>query len=206
MTKIIVITPVYRSDAIILPDTRATVYALRDAGMCTAPEWVIAPGPEVFRNRNKAITTALSFSEWTHVLCLDADVSIVNPTHGVSLMLARQRDIVGGAYTMRWVDGPEVICAARYDAGHVAPGASGLHAVDWAGGGCMLISRAAIDKLGPLWFRHEFIKDGSDQSTEDVGFCMHAKREGYKIWLDCDVQTIHHGLPQSLPKKQEVTT
>jgi len=205
LIMLIICTPVYRGDSDISPETRATVRALRDAGLAR-PEWVIQPGPLVFDNRNKTIVAALKIGEWSHVLFLDADIAMPRAVEDVRRMLDRSKDIVCGPYTMRCEVGAERICAARYGKGHVAPGASGLHAVDWAGGGCMLISRAAIDKLGPLWFRHEFIKDGSDQSTEDVGFCMHAKREGYEVWLDCDVQTIHHGLPQSLPRKQEVTT
>jgi len=195
MSKIIVTTPVYRSEAMICPETTATVHALRDAGMCATPEWFIQPGPLVFQNRNKAIRHALMVPGWTHLLTLDADVSLPEAVADVELMISRGRSIVCGSYTMRWEDGPEVICAARLGVGHVKPGAAGLHAVDWAGAGCMLITRPTLEDLGPLWFQHITLPDGSDQTPEDVGFCQHARENGYQIWLDCDVHAVHHNLP-----------
>jgi hypothetical protein len=192
MRKLIVATPVYRSEAAIVPECRATVYALRDAGMCVAPEWLQQPGPLVYKNRNAMIRMALGIPGWTHMLCLDADVSMREPTADVCRLLSHGVDIIGGAYPMRWESGPEVICAARLDRGHVSTGSKGLHAVDWIGGGCMVLSRRVLEDLGPLWFRHEFTLDGTDQTPEDVGFCQHARAKGYVVWLDCDVRCEHH--------------
>ena len=193
MNRIIITTPVYRSEDAIVTECRATVNALRDAGLAMA-EWLIQPGPLVFDNRNRLVRHALTFDGWTHMLCLDADVSLPDPATDIGRLLARGVDIVGGAYQMRYEGGPHVICAARLDRGHVAPTSTGIHSVDWVGGGCLLLSRRAIDRLGPLWFRHEFNATRTDQTPEDVGFCQHARANGYMIWLDCDVKATHHQL------------
>lgn len=191
--KLIVTTPYYR-EAAIVPDCRATVHALRDAGMCVAPEWVMWPGPLVYKNRNAAIRYALTIPDWTHLLTLDADISLPDPVADVQRLLDADVDIIGGAYTMRFDDGPDMLCAARLDSGHVATTSTGRHEVDWTGGGCILMRRACIEALGPLWFRHEFNADATDQTPEDVGFCQWARAHGYKIWLDCDIHAVHHQL------------
>ena len=209
MHKLIVVTPVYRSEAAIVAECRATVHALRDAGMCVTPEWVIQPGPEVFRNRNRAIRHALSVPGWSHLLTLDADVSLPDPVANVTKLMDAQADIIGGAYTMRWEDGPEVICAARLDRGHVSPTSTGHHLVDWTGGGCVLIRRTALTALAPLWFQHITLPDGTDQTTEDVGFCQHARDMGYDVWIDCSVKAIHHQLNNGgatmVPEYEEIS-
>lgn len=194
MDKIIITTPLYRSEAAIVPECRATVHSLRDAGMCVAPEWVIKPGPLVYKNRNDAIRFALKIPGWTYMLCLDADISLPHPVADVEHLLAHGKDIIGGAYVMRYEDGPDMICAARLGSGHVTLTSTGLHEVDWTGGGCMLITRECIEALGPLWFQHITLADGSDQTAEDVGFCQHARAHGYTIWLDCDIRAVHHQL------------
>lgn len=196
MVKLIITTPVYRSEAAIVPECRATVNALRDAGLAL-PEWLIQPGPLVFDNRNRLIRQAMKLPDWTHLLFIDADVSLEYPVSDVTALLSHGKDIVGGAYQMRDDIWSPVVCAARLDRGHVGMGSTGLHLVDWTGGGCLLISRAALEALRPLWFQHITTADGAGQTPEDVGFCQHARTKGYSIWLDCDVHAMHHQLPDN---------
>lgn len=192
--KIIIATPTYRDDSCLVQGCRDTVRALREAGLCVTPEWLRVSGCLIYSNRNILVKQALKYPDWTHLFFLDSDIELPNAAEDVQCMLAHGVDIVGAGYTLRYDDGPDMRCAARLDAGHVSMQSTGLHEVDWVGGGCILMRRACIEALGPLWFRHEFNADATDQTPEDVGFCQWARAHGYKIWLDCDIHAVHHQL------------
>ena len=65
-------------------------------------------------------------------------------------------------------------------------GLMNVYAVGTAG---MLIKRRVLDGMEPPWFRLGQINP--DLMSEDIEFCMRARKAGFDVWVDCDT-TIGH--------------
>ncbi len=63
-------------------------------------------------------------------------------------------------------------------------GKSGLIEVDACGNAGMLIRRHVIEKLARDWHRAGCLKSGA--GGPDLWFCMRARKEGFKIYIDTD--------------------
>jgi len=155
---------------------------MRRAVKRTGLRWETCTGPHIWRNRNNLVGGA----EW--YLFWDADIVPADPRRAIRQLLNRKRSIVGGAYIQR---GAEHYCAAVNDRGHVSQNSTGIHSVDWVGAGFLLVHQSVFDTCPKPWFRHEFV--GDDQTPEDIGFCMNARRNGFKVYVDCDVKLEHIG-------------
>ena len=57
--------------------------------------------------------------------------------------------------------------------------------VDWISGGCMLIKRELIDKLGLLDDEYFF-------GIEDIDYCLQAARAGYEVYYCPDTSVVHY--------------
>jgi hypothetical protein len=134
-------------------------------------------------------------------MCIDSDIEF--EVEDVKKLIAHGKDIITGAYAHRGND--QLMVAGHYNEifGLVTEdkflpwAATGLVEIDWAGAGFLLIKKDVFAKIEYPWFREEitkYIVDGVVYATwagEDVGFCMAAKKAGYKIWCDCDVKVNH---------------
>jgi len=69
----------------------------------------------------------------------------------------------------------------------------GLHKVDWCGAGAMLIDARVFKKTEYPWFRHSMLQvdDLQEETGEDVGFCINARKSGFDIWCDFDNPVKH---------------
>lgn len=70
---------------------------------------------------------------------------------------------------------------------------NGLIEVDYTGFGFVLIKKGVFEKLEYPWFRPHWFNFGDiqDFSMEDVGFCIEAKKKGFKIYVDTTVRVGH---------------
>ena len=137
----------------------------------------------------------------THYLFLDSSNTI--GTTEVERLLNHDLDIVSAAYTPR--GNRNYYCAgnAVYKDGllkkeYIPATTTGLIEVDIVGAGALLVKREVFEKLEYPWFRHEWVRFEMDgikyqaQTGEDIGFCLLAKANGYKIYVDCDCISEHY--------------
>lgn len=174
-------TPLYK------PDGAHKKMVASVATLCAAgADWQVCVGPHIWRNRNSLIDLQSSV---THYLFWDSDVSCKRPKEALARLLSHAVGIVGGAYQMRRADTKRTLCAG-INGSHLSMESKGLHPVDWVGAGLMLVRADVFATCSRPWFRHEFV--GDDQTPEDIGFCMHARRNGIECYVDCDVAAQHH--------------
>jgi len=69
----------------------------------------------------------------------------------------------------------------------------GLVKVDYCGFGFVLVRKGVFERLEYPWFRPLYMEMGecTDFTSEDVGFCMMAKRAGIEMMIDPDVVVGH---------------
>jgi hypothetical protein len=136
---------------------------------------------------------------FTHFLFVDADIAF-NAAH-VKKLLELDLDIVSGAYS--WHHNKKHYVGGDYALfdgmrGHNVPVENtALSEVRWVGAGFLLVKREVFEKLDAPWFRHEWCHYDDKgtihkiQTGEDIGFCLNAERQGYKIFMDCDCVVVH---------------
>ena len=195
----------YPNHGSILPETEQSLVWLKEDSSLNV-EVIVSQGSNIPRARNCSINLGKSTSKFQqlpwldYVLCVDAD--IVFSVDDVKLLLSRGKDIVGGLY-------PKKDYASLGTAGMLNEnktfdnkkffdmGSNGIHPVDWIGAGFLLISRRALEWMEYPWFRYEIISwrdeegEHQDQLSEDIGFCVLARRYGFTVYADCDVNLQH---------------
>jgi hypothetical protein len=69
----------------------------------------------------------------------------------------------------------------------------GLLEVDYTGFGMVLIKKGVFENMEYPWFRPMWFDYGDikDFSMEDVGFCINAKKAGFKIYVDPTIRVGH---------------
>jgi GT2 family glycosyltransferase len=117
---------------------------------------------------------------------LDGHGGVVSTLHHPSLMLSVWTEIIPLRAWLRrrpWL---------RRLLGRIAPNSSGLtsdysrtHRVAVIDGGCLIIRRSAIDRVGPL---DERLMQGPD----DYDFCYRLNRAGLETWYVAEAEVVHH--------------
>lgn len=128
---------------------------------------------------------------FTHVLFCDSDM--VPAPHALHILLQRNVDIIGAAYTTRWAHALSIhlynLDPASGFLQTVNIDKRGIHKVDGIGAGFMLISRKALDVVAEYSLRHQYSIDNLGMSTavaqklEAVSRDLFAKT-GYARWFD----------------------
>jgi hypothetical protein len=126
----------------------------------------------------------------THLLMMDTD-QVYHDQDMVHHMLGRKKDIVGAKVHRRW---PPFEPILQRNGAHVPDEeifAGGLVPVDATGSGCVLIRTKVFAHLDYPWYKVE--RDEHEQVTcgEDIYFCRKARKAGYDIYVDCDVNIGH---------------
>jgi len=143
-------------------------------------------GVLIYQNRNFAISNG-GIELCSHVLCLDCDIEITSEQ--VVALIRHDVDIVSGAYLAR--GHTKKLCANSIDTpGFLDCNSTGLIQCGMVGAGALLVKSDCMRKLMPYPFRHEIV-DGVP-TGEDTGFCLHAMRNGYIIWVDADCKVKHN--------------
>ncbi|MDC0336495.1 hypothetical protein OAN24_06355 [Pseudodesulfovibrio sp.] len=192
--------------------TDETLNSLKELGKCTdfEVEVVAQQGSNVPRARNAMINGEKSnlvqqtLTDFDYFLCVDADTGFT--VEHVKQLLAHDENIVSGAYVhkhdaSRIVAGwfKEIEGVSRME-DRVDLDATGLIEVDWVGAGFMLLKRKALEAMPYPWFSCDEIQYNSDKGpcaqvvSDDLGFCIKARKNGQKIMLDadCRVDHVHH--------------
>lgn len=146
------------------------------------------PG-DIAKCRNDIAKDALK-DGCTHLLVMDTD-QVYHNQDMVYTMLARKKDILGAKIHRRW---PPFEPILQRDGKHVPDEeifAGGAVPVDGTGSGCMLIrTKVFIDTEYP-WYKVERDEYENVTCGEDIYFCRQAKKAGYDIFVDCDVDIGH---------------
>jgi hypothetical protein len=141
----------------------------------------------------------------SHLLVLDDDMAFDDQNLFVKL-LSHSKDIVGvKAYTRK---APHYPCVFyKTETGfyqEVDFDSCGLREVDALGMAAVLINVEVFRKMPQPWFEFKKIKvlgreDG--RFGEDLYFCDKAKKEGFKVWCDTDIETLHIGDNEIVSRK-----
>lgn len=156
---------------------------------------VDVPLPEA---RNLLIEAALVDTEWTHLLMLDDDIIMPDNSLKALLKACKKADIalIDYPHHLREVDAPR-LGVAVYKNWKVGESVAGKE-IAWAGLGCVLMTRLAVEKMDkPLFantaYKFERREDGEiemDAGTrdtltgtagEDTYFYLEARRQGMKV-------------------------
>jgi len=140
-------------------------------------------------------------TDFTHLFFIDNDV--VPPPDALAKLVAADKPVVSGLYNhMRAEDGEEepvkrwcvFVYGERPNNGWglipVQQGA-GLVPIKRAGGGCLMIKREVIEKVGAPWFRFQYHEYGLMHYGEDIDFCAKAEKAGFEIFAHFDVKCKH---------------
>ncbi len=189
--------------------TDATLSSLRALSQCTdfEVEIVTQQGSNVPLARNAMINNKEStllhqkLSGFDYFLCVDADTGFT--VDNVKQLLARNLDVVGGAYVHKhtpnrivagWFGETEGISTME---DRVMQDRTGLIEVDWIGAGFLLIRRETLERSPYPWFTAMEVEYDSDAGpcaqvvSDDFGFCMKMRKNGIKIMLDADCRVEH---------------
>lgn len=142
-------------------------------------DWIVCRGLYLFDNRNACIEMAGG----EDVLFWDSD--ILATAEDVKKLIQRDKPIVSGAYIKR--DSTDLYCARNSN--WIESSTAGMVEVEIVGAGFLFIDGSVFESLKKPYFRHKFIDD--TQTGEDEGFCMHARCNGYTVYLDCDCKVTH---------------
>jgi GT2 family glycosyltransferase len=168
--------------------------------------------------RNVLTAAFLGASNKPWAVWIDDDVAFTPGMINELVTVAEREhlDIVGAAYpTKMWGNCRPIISA--YEDGEVTFGeGGGLVRAKWLGGGMLVVSRAAHEKIAAVraketdwmhywtpwgvfrgamaWRQMGVMHEGCMQEMgEDVGFCESADEAGYSIWCDTRIRLWHYG-------------
>ncbi len=190
-----IVIPFYSEFETVKPGLRA----MRESGI---PHEVLpSQGADIADNRNAGVNMRRSLAKrqpadagFSHFLFIDSDIGF-NPEH-VRQLLKMDQAITALPYLTHRPNG-------EYQAGSLdASGAvtrrigiraDGVRAVDFVGAGFLLVRRDVFPRLEYPWFRFGVGERGDTawNLSEDVGFCLNAKRNGYSIYCDFDHPVYH---------------
>lgn len=141
----------------------------------------------------------------SHLFFLDSDV--IPPPDTILRLLNYNVPIISGVYCRR--SPPHGIPVMLKNGQWLTriPN-QGVIEVDYVGAGCLLIDTNVLRTLPPIapeigkaWFdwrvdRASVLPPG-EALSEDFAFCLHARKHGCKIFVDCGIRAKHVGLAQS---------
>jgi GT2 family glycosyltransferase len=140
--------------------------------------------------------------DYDYILWIDSD--IVFRTEHFDKLLYSNKDIVSGLYLMS--DGEQYATVENWDEDYFKKNGyfkfltpelikdkKEQFPVAYTGFGFMLIKKGVFENMEYPWFRPEYVQIGNatDFTMEDVGFCLNARKKGYKIFIDPTVIVGH---------------
>lgn len=140
--------------------------------------------------------------DYDYLMWIDSD-QIFNPNQ-IKQLLDRKKDIVAGIYKME--DGKQFAVVKDWDEDFFKrhgyfhflneediKGQNDLIEVSYVGFGFMLIKKNVFESMTYPWFRpiEQKIGKAVDFCMEDVAFCLRARENGFKIYIDPLVKVLH---------------
>lgn len=148
--------------------------------------------------REKIVLRALE-AECTHLCFIDSDMSFEPDALQRLIKSGEQfivkKDIIAGLFFQRYDPYPP---ALSINDKQVIP--SKLTEVDWVGMAFTLIDMNVFKKIPRPWFELDF--NPKHIVSEDILFCIKAKKLGFKIWVDPEIH-IGHLISVSIRKNQD---
>ena len=137
--------------------------------------------------------------KYDYLLSVDSD--IILPKDTLVKMLRANKDIISGLYIQRipnthtlevYMDTPNGGCTnipyhLIEDHGH------GVFEIAACGMGCALIKSEVFRRLEYPHFFYKEALTSKDTVSEDIYFCMKARKAGFKVWADSTIQCDHKG-------------
>jgi NDP-sugar pyrophosphorylase family protein len=161
----------------------------------------------ITKARNKLVRNFME-SDCTDFLFVDADVVINTDAVTRLLALSSDKDVVAGSYPRRSKDAKFFLDFYLDETGQLEFDEHGLMRVESVSTGFMLIRRHVIEHMiekHPEW-KYKGDGDGEDEYAlfdfmilngqyigEDYAFCLRARAEGFKIYLDPMISLPHIG-------------
>jgi hypothetical protein len=165
----------------------------------------------ITRARNAILATFHVRRELTHLLFLDADVSL--PAAGLVRMLKARATVIGAPVALKGFDADG---ARMWSVGRCVGVAGSLLKVENVSTGALLLSRAACDALvedaidhGRTYGRMRTLKGNTDTSvhydvfrvgvqaneylSEDYWVCRRLRALGFDVLIDPSIVTTHYG-------------
>ena len=155
----------------------------------------------VVNNRNDMVKTFLK-TDHTHIFFMDSDMTF--PEFTLSRLLAHDKDIVGGFYTVKvepfnstcFMDNPND--PVPWKSYNPEPGET-MKKVASIGTGCALIKRKVFEGRKWPWFYYDPVYTEEKFTTEDVSFCVDSVKLGYEVWCDFTIKCGHVGHALVMP-------
>ncbi len=159
---------------------------------------IIEPYTYIHLARTNILLKAIDIGA-THLLFIDDDM--VFPKEALDLLLAHDKDIIGGLYYKRFPPHSPVIYKQQGDR-LIVPSdfpKDKLFEVDSIGTGFLLIKMEVFKNSHPPFFYYGKASDFKLKQNdlfdlgEDTTFCLKARKEGLKIWVDPTIHLGHRG-------------
>lgn len=187
--KILIAIP---TNAGIEPDTFRSIYNMSvPEGYETHFEFFY--GYQIDQIRNLIADWAKKFD---YLFSVDSDIIV--PKDALTKMISYDKDAVSGVYIQRFHDKQTSELYYSKDGGHLnyqtneLPQNSVIE-VDAFGLGCALIKSKVFKDMDYPHFVYSSALDHSQTLSEDVYFCMKAKRHGFKFYADTSIICDHIG-------------
>lgn len=151
-------------------------------------EFIVKQSPLVHLNREKIVIQALR-TNCTHLLFIDTDMKFGSLI--LKKLLAHKKDIVGLIYRFKSIPTKPVVYIKKGKFLDEVP--RKLFKVYAIGTGCLLIKLSVFKKIKQPWFF--FGKQTKRQGGygEDIWFCNQARKAGFDIWCDGQIEVGHIG-------------
>lgn len=141
--------------------------------------------------RNKIVEQALTDPSYTHLLFLDDDMTFESDF--LSKLLLNDVDIVGGLAFKRTPDYQPCVYKKEEKDGNFYPILpEAFQEVDVIGTAGLLIKTEIFKKVKYPYFETFYTKEGKHFSV-DFDFCIKAKKEGFKIFVEPEAKMGHIG-------------
>lgn len=137
-------------------------------------------------------------NKYDYLFAVDSDISF--PPDTLKRLLRFDNDMVTGVYIQRipgthnleLYGGPDGRCE-RLTLETLGNDVSGMVEINGCGFGCVLIKKKVFQAISAPHFEYHVALDHNQTLSEDVDFCIKAKKAGFRIFADITVICNHHG-------------
>jgi hypothetical protein len=141
--------------------------------------------------RNDLVLLAL-MNECTHIWMADTDQ--VYPQDVLMRMLEHDKDIIAAKVHRRRPPYDPILYRGTLDNFTNVPdeewSKGGLIEVDATGFGSVLIKMTVFESIERPWFVFD-LHNHQEPVGEDIGFYVKARKEGFRVWVDCSIKIGH---------------
>lgn len=160
----------------------------------TKHDWLLMTQTGCLIHKNREILVGRAIDEGcTHILFVDTDMSFEGDA--LDRLMAREKDIIGVASHLKKLPLTYVLRNEDRNGNYVweeFPN-EGLLKCAGVGTGFLLINLEVFKKIPHPWFFFESNDKGDLVCGEDMWFCELARKAGYEIWVDRNVEIKHIG-------------